>query len=136
MFNRYSLSLKSALSVAAVVVATVVVAGPAHAGKHCKNVYVSAVNLTQSKIKIIDLDYYDPAYQKWRSEPTPNQVIPAGRQWQETRRLEKVNAKQTAIRIKYRKPKTKGFGKWSKVFTAYSTSQVCGKGSIYEVKLR
>ncbi len=109
---------------------------PAQAGKHCKKVYISAVNQTGAKIKIIDLDYWDPAYSKWRSEPTRNEIIHHGNVWQETRRLEKVNAKATRVRVQYRKVASKGPFKWSvKVYNAYSTVSTCGKGSSYKVRI-
>ena len=124
-------------SLAGLMSVAIFTATPAMAGKHCKDVYISAINKTGAKIKIIDLDYYDPAYSKWRSEPTPNEVIASGKIWQETRRLEKVNAKKTKIRVQYRKAKTKGAGKWSfKVYNAYSRAKTCGKGSSYEVTIR
>lgn len=109
---------------------------PALAGKHCKAVYITASNHSGNPIKIIDLDYYDPAYRKWRSEPTRNEIIRHGQVWQETRRLEKVNAKLTKVRIQYRKAAKKGPFKWStKVYNAYSNSSTCGKGSAFRVRI-
>ncbi len=128
--------LKSTLFVATVLALSTLSTAPAYAGKHCKNVYVSALNKSGAKIKVIDMDYYDSAYNKWRSEPTRNEVIPAGKNWQESRRLEKVNAQATKIRIRYRKAKSKGLTKWSaKVHKAYSSSSVCGNGSTYHISL-
>ena len=94
MLNTLLPSLRTGLKVASFLIAGTLFSATAHAGAHCKNVYVSAINKTGATIKIIDMDYYDPAYSKWRSEPTKNQLIPAGRNWQETRRLERVNAKK------------------------------------------
>ena len=136
MFNTLLPSFRTGLKVASFLIAGTLFSATAHAGAHCKNVYVSAINKTGATIKIIDMDYYDPAYSKWRSEPTKNQLIPAGRNWQETRRLERVNAKKTYVRIQYRKPKTKGIGKWSKVFTAYSATKTCQNGSNFQIVLR
>jgi len=136
MLNKLIPSLNTSVKVASFLIAGTLFSATAHAGAHCKNVYVSALNKTGAAIKIVDMDYYDPAYSKWRSEPTKNQIIPAGRNWQETRRLERVNAKNTYVRIEYRKPKTKGIGKWSKIYTAYSARKTCHKGSNFQIILR
>ncbi len=136
MLNKLFPSLSTSVKVASFFIAGTLFSATAHAGAHCKNVYVSAINKTGAAIKIVDMDYYDPAYSKWRSEPTKNQIIPAGRNWQETRRLERVNAKNTYVRIEYRKPKTKGIGKWSKIYTAYSARKTCHKGSNFQIILR
>jgi len=136
MFKFNVTPLKTSLCVVTLLALSPLSSTPAYAGKHCKNVYVSAINKSGGKIKIIDMDYYDSAYNKWRSEPTRNEVIPAGRNWQESRRLEKVNAQKTRIRIRYRKPKSKGLASWSlKVHKAYSATAVCAKGRAFNVNL-
>lgn len=110
------------------------ISSPALASRHCKDVYLKVVNKTGDDIKVIDLDYYDPAYKKWRSEPVSNEVIPNNQIWQETRRLERVNEKNIRIRVEYRVPDSKRMGGWSKVRTKESSSrQICSPGKIYEV---
>ncbi len=110
------------------------ISSPALASWHCKDVYLKVVNNTGNEIKVIDLDYYDPAYEKWRSEPVSNEVIPNNQVWQETRRLERVNEKNIRIRVKYRVPDSDRMGGWSEVFTKESSPrQVCSPGKIYEV---
>ncbi|MGK7883333.1 MAG: hypothetical protein AB4057_01755 [Crocosphaera sp.] len=110
---------------------------PALASRHCKDVYLKVVNNTGQPVKIIDLDYYDPAYKKWRSEPVSNEVIPNGQVWQETRRLERVNEKNIRTRVEYRIPDSSRNNGWSKdIFTKQSSSrQICSRGKIYEIVL-
>lgn len=110
-------------------------AGPAAAGNACKQVYLKVVNQTGGSVKIIDLDYWNPATNRYKSEPTRNKVIPNGQPWSDVRSLEQVNARQTWIRIKYRKAKTSGFKKWTKVLKTQSAAAVCGKGSTFQVVL-
>ncbi|ACB49387.1 hypothetical protein cce_0035 [Crocosphaera subtropica ATCC 51142] len=115
---------------------SLLLSSPALASRHCKDVYLKVVNNTGNQIKVIDLDYYDPAYQKWRSEPVPNEVIPDGQVWQETRRLEKVNEKNIRIRVEYRIPDPERNGGWSReVLTKESSRQVCSPGKVYEITL-
>lgn len=126
----------SAITLATILATGTFSATPAMASPHCKKVYLKVVNRTGSEIKVIDLDYYDPALRRWRSEPVRNEVIPNGQVWQETRRLERVNAKRIRVRVDYRFPKSKGFGKWGRKQTTNSTWAVCRKGSSYQVVLR
>ena len=97
---------------------------------HCKDVYLSVVNGTGERIKIIDLHYYDPAKQIWRSEPIGNEEIAPGNNWQETRTLEKVNKKKIRISIRYRVEEEDG---WSKKIDQWAPSRfVCDKNDSYE----
>ena len=105
-------------------------------GYPCRKVDVRVTNNTGSKIKIVDLDYYDSQKQKWRSEPTPNAVIANGRVWRKTRSLERIFLEQTKVKIKYRKPKTTGSGKWWGSVSKESGEQVCNVGSQFNVVLR
>jgi hypothetical protein len=105
-------------------------------GFPCKAVDVTVTNNTGSKIKIIDLDYFDYERNKWRSEPTPNKVVSAGQNWRKTRKLEKVAADETKIRIKYRLRKTAGLKKWGQTRFGYSAKSVCEDGSDFQVDLR
>ncbi len=116
---------------------SLLLSSPALASRHCKDVYLKVINNTGNEIKVIDLDYYDPAYQKWRSEPVPNEVIPNNQVWQETRRLENVNQKNIRIRVEYRIPDSDRMGGWSReVFTKESSPrQICSPGTIYEITL-
>ncbi|MEP3276921.1 MAG: hypothetical protein ABJN26_24075, partial [Stappiaceae bacterium] len=107
---------------------------PADASEHCKKVYIQVTNNTGAPIKMVDLDYRDYGSRKWRSEPTPNEVIPNGGTWQETRRLEKVNAELTKLRIQFKREKRSG--KWHKRENAYSGKATCTRGKIFKVTLR
>ncbi|QDZ02124.1 hypothetical protein FQ775_18020 [Nitratireductor mangrovi] len=125
----------TAIALAAALAGTALPAAPAFASEHCKKVYLKVVNRTGSEIKVIDLDYWDPSSNKWRSEPTKNEVIPNGQVWQETRRLERVNAERTRLRVEYRLPKSKGFGNWGKKQRGYSGYATCSRGKVYQVVL-
>ncbi|MVA98175.1 hypothetical protein GN330_13070 [Nitratireductor sp. CAU 1489] len=124
------------VALAAALAGAALTAGPAMAAEGCKKVYLKVVNQTGARIKVIDLDYWDPSSNRWRSEPTKNEVIPNGQVWQETRRLERVNAERTRLRVEYRLPKSKGFGKWGKKKKGYSGYATCTHGKAYQVVLR
>lgn len=101
----------------------------------CKKVYLSAVNKTGGTVKIIDLDYHISGYGK-KSEPIRNQEIPNNRPWGTERNLEQASGRKTYVVVKYRERKTKGFGKWSKVRKANSSSSTCSDGKSFTVTLR
>ena len=97
---------------------------------HCKDVYVSVKNETGTRINILDLHYYDPARQKWYSEPISNEIIPDQQHWSVTRRLEQVNKKNTRLSIRYRVDE--GDGTWSKTIDQWAPSRfVCDNGDQY-----
>lgn len=130
MFTKISLAAV-ALSFAAMALAP---SSASAARSTCKKVYLSAVNKTGGTVKIIDLDYQIKGYGK-KSEPIRNQEIPNGRPWATERNLEQASGRKTYIIVKYRERKTKGFGKWSKVKKATSSSSTCTDGKAYTVTL-
>ena len=123
-----------ALVVAAASTGMVMDTIPAEAGNTCKRVYMRVDNATGNRIKVIDIDYYNPAQRRYKSEPTRNREVPVGQTWSDTRNLEQVNARRTWIKVKYRKQKPNG--RWSKVKSKTSIPAVCGRGSQYAVVLR
>lgn len=129
--TRNSLFALTAMAVAAMAVT----ATDASARGTCKKVYLSAQNNTGGTVKIIDLDYHITGYGK-KSEPIRNQEIPSGRNWATERNLERADGRSTYITVKYRKRKTKGLGKWSKVQKANSGTSNCYDGAAYTVTLR
>lgn len=103
--------------------------------RSCRNVYLTVQNETGEKIRVIDLDYWDPSSELWRSEPVSNETIPNGQPWQETRNLEKVDQMETKVRVKYRTLKDNG--KWSwKISKQNSRSAVCKKNGSYIITLK
>ena len=106
---------------------------PAEAGNTCKRVYMRVDNGTSKRIKVIDIDYYNPASGRYKSEPTRNREVPAGQTRSDTRNLEQVNARRTWIKVKYRIKKPNG--RWSKVRSKTSTAGTCRRGSTYKVVL-
>lgn len=104
----------------------------------CKDVYVKVTNNTGSKIKIIDLDYYDYGIDRngaWRSEPIKNEVIDKEKIWQATRRLENVKAEQTRIRMKYRIKKRVAYS--AKIHKSKkSPKKLCMNGTKFEFNLK
>lgn len=123
---------KIATASLAAFVTAIALAGPAAAGNSCKKVYLKVLNQTGAQIKVIDLDYWNPATSRYKSEPTRNKVIPNGQPWSDVRNLEQVNARNTWIRVKFREKQN---GKWSKVQKAQSAAAVCGQNASYQIVL-
>ena len=69
--------------------------------RSCRDVYLEVENNTGDDILVIDVDYWDPSSEIWRSEPVSNETIRDGRSWQEERNLEKVDQMRTRIRVEY-----------------------------------
>ena len=131
MFTKFA-----TMTLATLVTAVALSATPAAAGNSCKKVYLKVLNQTGNKIKIVDLDYWNPSTNRWKSEPTRNKEIPHGQPWTDVRNLEQVNARRTWVRIKFRKAKRGGFSKWTKIMDKHSRAAVCGRGSTYQIVLR
>lgn len=135
-----SVPVYTKLAFAAVIATSAITQSPASAlafGESCKRVFVQVENVSGLKIKIIDLDYFDYGGNgKWRSEPTPNEVVNSGLTWSATRTLGWVGAERTKIRIKYRivKPRTDG-KKFHKKFCANSAPAVCTDEKVYKVTI-
>lgn len=100
---------------------------------NCDDVHVTVKNMTTKRIKVIDLHYYDPARQKWYSEPITNEIIPAGRDWTITRDLEQVNKKKTRISVRYRVEEGNSRSDdWSNRIDQWAPSRfVCDAGDAY-----
>jgi hypothetical protein len=111
-------------------------AAPAEAifRRSCQDVYLLVENKTGEDILVIDVDYWDPSSEIWRSEPVSNAVIPHDLSWQRERNLEKVDQMNTRIRVEYRTPT--GNGEWSEtVHEEESSSSVCSRNQIYTITL-
>ena len=133
MFKKFAIASLLALGTAA---AGTMAPTPAEAGNTCKSVYVKVLNRTGGPIKIIDMDYWNPAKGRYESKAVGNKVIPNGQPWTDVRSLQRVNARKSWILIKYREAKSGGFGKWTKVMKQRSGASVCHKGSVYKITLR
>ena len=102
--------------------------------RSCKDVYLLVENETGEEILVIDVDYWDPSSELWRSEPVSNETIPDGQPWQEQRNLEKVDQMNTKIRVEYRT--RSGNGEWSEsVQEEESSSAVCVRNQAYTITL-
>ena len=130
MFKKFAIATVVALATAA---AGTMAPTPAEAGNTCKSVNTIVVNHTGNKIKIMDLDYWNPASGRLKSEPIRNKNIRHGQTWSVVRNLEQVNARNTYVRIEY---KERVGRKWSAKKYWSSGSSVCGHGAIYRIKLR
>ena len=129
MISSVKYLLKANLAFLTLAVPLVFDITPAQASSTCKDVYLQVINGTGKQIRVIDLDYYDPSDEKWRSEPVPNEEIDNGKTWQETRNLEKVNKMSVKIRVEYRVAKSNG--KWGKVVKQEFPAQVCSHKTQY-----
>ena len=107
----------------------------AQASEHCKRVHISVSNPTGAPVKVIDIDYYDFGKRGWRKEGVKNRVLRRGQVWTWKKRLEKVGAERTAVRIKYRTYIGKTFNKWSKVQTVTSRTRVCHHNSTWKFRI-
>ncbi len=132
--KRFVAASIAVLSTALPILAGTVTPAEAFLRRSCKDVYVTVQNDTGKPIKVIDLDYWDPSSDKYRSEFIPNERIPNGQPWQETRNLEQIDQMKTHIRVEYRKPLSNG--KWSKKYTKKSSSAVCQKNGSYTITLK
>lgn len=103
-------------------------------GAGCKDVEVTATNISDREAKILDLDYYDFQRNKWRSKLTMNSVLKDKGAWVKTRQLKAVRLDETKIRIKYRM-RNKGSKKWGKNKFVESDKMICEDGSKFSVDL-
>ena len=105
------------------------------ASRHCKDVTIQVTNNTGEEIKIVDIDYFDPsAIGDWRSEPIGSHRVDNGDTWEKTRRLEKVNRKETQIRVDYKLRDIDG--DWGYTRHADSDLAVCRQGSTFSVSIQ
>ncbi|MFL0355447.1 hypothetical protein ACI5KX_03120 [Erythrobacter sp. GH1-10] len=126
---------KTAATIALAATAAFGAAAPAMAGNTCKNVAIEFTNDTGGKIKIVDIDYWDPAKGRnggWRSIYVRNEKLSPGVTWDETRNLRRVNQRQTKLRIEYRLP-GKHFGWRLKKHKVISDSFVCSRRDSVEL---
>ncbi|MEL7505612.1 MAG: hypothetical protein AAFN18_24450 [Cyanobacteria bacterium J06554_6] len=102
--------------------------------RSCQDVYLRVQNETGDSIRVIDLDYWDPSSEIWRSEPVSNETIPDGEPWQEERNLEQVDQMNIKVRVEYRIPD--GDDGWSdEIHEEESASAVCNRNSSYTITL-
>lgn len=109
------------------------ISGNAEASEHCKNVRIQISNQSGTTVQIYDIDYFDYSSGRWRSEATKNRIVNDGGSWEYKKRLEKVGAEQTQIRIQYRTARN---GKWKDKHASVSAPAVCYNGSTYRIALR
>ena len=67
MISSVKYLLKANLAFLTLAVPLVFDITPAQASSTCKDVYLQVINGTGKQIRVIDLDYYDPSDEKWRS---------------------------------------------------------------------
>ena len=121
------------LATAALGLALALGGSAANASEHCKDVTITVVNQTGNGAQVYDMQYYDFGAGKWRNEVTRNRVLGTGQSWSYRKRLEKVGAERTQIKIKYR---TASGGKWKVKHQAFSATSTCYRGSTYRIYLR
>lgn len=101
----------------------------------CKNVKLHVDNKSTKTVRLFDIDYYDYAKRKWRSEPIRDYIMQPGAEFRRTHNLEKVNRTETKIRVKYRTLKSNG--RWNNIQYWYydSDKKVCKTGSKFKVTI-
>lgn len=113
-------------------------AGTAAADSKCSNVgievrnqFTSPITNTQTRIKVVDFEYWDDEDDKWRDEVTDNKTINAGQAATWTKNLEYVGG-ESGVKIKvhfrYEEPGNGLNGGWSEVLTRTSSSFTCVDG--------
>ncbi len=133
MKNTMKSALKNIAFLLAFALSTASFTGAADASEHCKKVRINISNQTGQTVQVYDIDYYDFGSGVWRSEPTKNRILNHGGGWTYKKRLEKVGAEQTQVRVQYR---TARDGKWKDKHASVSATAVCYKNSAYNVTLR
>ncbi len=127
------IALKTLTLAAAVTLSAASVPDFAEASEHCKKVRIQISNQTGDTVQVYDIDYFDYSAGRWRSEATKNRILNNGGGWTYKKRLEKVGAEQTKIRIQYRTARN---GKWKDKHASVSAPAVCYNGSTYNIALR
>ena len=108
---------------------------PAEASEHCKGVYINVANPNGATVKVIDIDYWDESAGRWRSEPVKNRVLRKGESWSWRKRLEKVGAENTKLRVEYRVYIGKTFNKWSKKKAKVTNTRKCTRNMSWNVNI-
>lgn len=70
----------------------------------CEDVTIEVTNIGDEPVLVYDIDYYDSAAGRWRSEPTRNFVLAPGESTSVTRNLESVENAETRVGINFRDP--------------------------------
>lgn len=108
---------------------------PAQASEHCKGVYINVSNPSGKTVKVIDIDYWDESANKWRSELVKNRVLRKGESWSWRRKLERVGAENTRLRIEYRTYIGKRFKKWSGKKKAVTGLRKCKRNMRWNINI-
>lgn len=135
--NTFSkISLCAAAALVSAVCLSFSVSTPAEAAFNiCKNVRLHVDNKSSKTVRLFDIDYYDYAKRKWRSEPIRDFIMQPGAKFRRTHNLEKVNRTETKIRVKYRTLKSNG--RWNNAQYWYydSPKKVCRNGSKFKINI-
>ena len=133
-FAKISLGVAAAIISAASMSMTA--PAPAEAAFNiCKKVKLHVDNKSKKTVRLFDIDYYDYAKSKWRSEPIRDFIMQPGAKYRVTRNLEKVNRTQTKIRVKYRTLKSNGRWDNAKYWYYDSPVKVCKHRTTFKVNI-
>ena len=100
-------------------------------GIEVRNQFTSPTTNTQTRIKVVDFEYWDDEDNKWRDESTDNKIINAGQAATWTKNLEYVGG-ESGVKIKvffrWEEPGNGLNGGWSDTITRTSTTFTCVDG--------
>ncbi len=100
-------------------------------GIEVRNQFTSPTTNTQTRIKVVDFEYWDDEDNKWRDESTDNKIINAGQAATWTKNLEYVGGEsgvQIKVHFRFEEPGNGLNGGWSNVLTRTSTAFTCVDG--------